>query len=216
MRGPVNKLFWWVFGVHAVVIGGLLIAPLFHRRPKEIVHIVELVSEPAPVEQPVVKPKPIAEKPIADVPMPTNKPPKVVEKPKPKPKPKPVVRQTTRTTLPTTTPPTTTQNKITTSNIRNALGAVGAVDPHGAYYQTIFTRFYAVWQVPIGTAYGLSAQASITVAADGTVSNRRLTRPSGNTAFDQSVQSALNTVNRLPAPPADLPSRTITITFEPQ
>jgi len=94
--------------------------------------------------------------------------------------------------------------------------SAGTLNEFAAYYQTIFARFYAVWQVPIGTAYGLSAQASITVGTDGAISNRRLTRPSGDAAFDQSVQDALNTVNRLPAPPANLPSRILTIDFVPQ
>jgi len=221
-----NVILWWVAGIHLAAVATAIILPavknLFHPKPKEIVSFVEFVSEvPAAAEsvaepQPVSKPEPVVKQPVVDVPMPTNKPPKVVEKPNPKPKPKPVVKQTTRVTNPSATPTAPVQKKITTSDIRKALGTGGTVDPFGAYYQTIFARFYAVWQVPIGTAYGTSAQASITVLADGTVSNRRLTRPSGNTAFDQSVQSALNAVSRLPAPPTDLPSRTITIEFVPQ
>lgn len=226
MQRKRNIILWWVAGIHLAAVAVAIIIPsiknLFHPKPKEIVTFVEFVDEAPPSVQPVAepqpvsKPEPVVKQPVIDVPMPTNKPPKVVEKPKPKPKPKPVVKQTTRVTNPSATPAAPVQKQITTSDIRKALGTGGTVDPFGAYYQTIFARFYAVWQVPIGTAYGLSAQAAITVAADGTVSNRRLTRASGNTAFDQSVQSALNAVNRLPAPPADLPSRTITIEFVPQ
>jgi len=57
---------------------------------------------------------------------------------------------------------------------------------------------------------------SITVSANGSVSNRRLISRSGDTAFDQSAQSALNTINRLPSPPAELVNRPITITFSPE
>lgn len=213
-----NRTFRWVFGIHVAVIGALLIAPLFHRHPKEIVHFVEFVSEqPPPVEQPVVQPNPVVEKPVVEAPMPTNKPPEIAEKPKPKakPKPKPVQRQTTRVTR-QATPARSAQKHITASDIRKALGAGGTADPHGAYYQTIFARFYAVWQVPVGAAYGLSAQGVITLGADGTLLSRKLTRPSGDAAFDQSVQKALNAIKRLPAPPADLPSRTITVEFVPQ
>jgi len=77
-------------------------------------------------------------------------------------------------------------------------------------------RMYGVWQVPVGAPIGLSAVGSINISANGSVSNRKLIRSSGDTAFDQSVQKALNTINRLPAPPADLVNRPITITFEPQ
>ncbi len=209
MQGKPNKLFWWVFGIHAAVIGGLFIAPLFHRRPKEIVHFVEFVSEsvsepaaesPAPVEPVVEAPKP------APIPEP--------EPEKPKWKPAKVIRQDKRVTKEPAKPTRTTRPQPDLRKIKKALS--GTVSPFAAYYTVVRERMYGVWQVPVGVAYGLSAQASITLGADGTVSNRQLTRPSGNSAFDQSVQSALNTVNRLPRPPADLPSRTITIEFEPQ
>jgi len=209
VRTPENRLFWWVFSIHVALVGGLLIAPLFHRRPKEIVHFVEFVSEPAPVEQPVVQPKPAVQpKPVAvEAPIPTNKP---------KWKPAKVIRQDKRVVR---EPPRPTPNASSTpdlSDLKKALGAVGTVDPHGAYYRSIFSRFYSVWQVPVGSAYGVSAQGVITIGADGTLLSRKLTRASGDVAFDQSVQKALNAIYRLPAPPADLPSRTITVEFVPQ
>ncbi len=219
MQGKPNKLFWWVFGVHAAVIGGLLTAPLFHRRPKEIVHFVEFVSEPAPeqpVEIPVPVEEPIIKKEVVNLPTPTNRVQKVE---KPKWKPAKVVRQDKRVTKEPQkpVPVTPAPKRITPTDIQNALGSGGGtVSPFAAYYTAVRERMYAVWQVPVGAAYGLSARASITVGTDGAVSNSQLIRPSGNSAFDQSVQSALNTVNRLPRPPVDLPSRTITIEFAPQ
>ncbi len=213
MQGKPNKLFWWVFGIHAAVIGGLLIAPLFHRRPKEIVTFVEFVSEPAPIEQPVIEQKAIVEKLIVDVPMPTNSPPK----PKPKLKRPTEIKRSTKRVQLNPTPVTPTKKRITSTDIQNTLGSAGrTVDPHEAYYISVRERMYGVWLVPVGAAYGLKATGSITISPDGAVLNRRLTYPSGSPAFDQSVQSALNTVNRLPRPPADLPSRTITIEFAPQ
>lgn len=220
MPGKSNKLFWWVFGIHATIIGGLLVAPLFHRRPKEIVTFVEYVSEPAAGEiQPagaerLPEPKPIVEAP-KQAPIPEPKP----EPEKPKRKPNPVVRQNKRIVIGSEKPAPVSPSpkRITSSDIRNALGSTrGLTSPFATYYTTVRERMYGVWKVPVGVAYGLSAQASITIGADGSISNRQLIRPSGNTAFDQSVQSALNAVNRLPRPPANLPSRTITIEFVPQ
>ena len=201
MQRKPNKLFWWVFGIHAAVIGGLLIAPLFHRRPKEIVHFVEFVSEPADT---TVAPAPAEPEKPAVKPIPE----------KPKWKPAKVIRQDKRITREPAKPTPTPRPKPDLSAIKKTLS--GTVSPFSAYYTAVRERMYSVWQVPVGAAYGLTAQASITVGADGTVSNRQLIRPSGNSAFDQSVQGALNTVNRLPRPPADLPSRTITIEFAPQ
>ncbi len=218
-----NKLFWWVFGIHAAVIGGMLIAPQFHRRPKEIVTFVEFLSEPAseaPVEVPVPIEEPIIKKAVVALLAPTNKVEKVKAPEKAKWKAAKVIPQNKRMTKTSekTTPVTPSKKRITSSDIRNALntGGGGTLNPHEAYYTTVRERMYGVWQVPVGSVYGLSTQASITVGADGNVSNRQLIRRSGNSAFDQSVQRALNTINRLPRPPADLPSRTITIEFAPQ
>ena len=231
-------------GIHVAAIVLAIIIPafqhLFNPRKKEIVTFVAIDdgSAPAPITdiQPVEveslpepEPPPPEPKPVVETPIPTNPPPKVVEKPKPEPKPKPkpkpkwkpapVVKQNRRITRDSKKPAPVkpTRQRITASDIRKALGTAGGTPSEfAAYYNTIFSRFYSVWQVPVGTAYGVSAQASITVGTDGTVSNRRLIRGSVNAGFDQSVQTALNTVNRLPRPPANLPSRTITIDFVPQ
>ena len=215
MQGKSNKLFWWIFGIHAAVIGGLLIAPLFHRRPKEIVTFVEFVSEPATAEtRPAATERPSEPEPIVEALKPAPIPEPKPEPEKPKWKPAKVIRQDKRVTKEPAKPTPTTRPKPDLSNIKKALS--GTVNPFASYYTTVRERMYGIWQVPVGVAYGLSAQASITIGADGSISNRQLIRPSGNTAFDQSVQSALNTVNRLPRPPTDLPSRTITIEFVPQ
>ncbi len=204
---------------------------MFKPKKKEIITFVTFgdggVPEPAPEIQPVEVERLPEPEPATPAPVPKPKPaPKPKPKPKPKPekpkwKPAPVVRQNKRVTKNSKKPaaPATPQRKrIRSSDIRNALntGIGGTVDPHGSYFNTVMQRMYGVWLVPVGAEIGLTAQASITVGTDGTVSNRRLIRPSGNSAFDQSVQKALNAVNRLPRPPADLPNRTITIEFTPQ
>jgi len=223
LKRPINKLFWWIFGIHAAVIGGLLIAPLFHRRPKEIVTFVEFVSEPAPVEQPVEVPvpieEPVIEEVVIDLPAPTNNVEKAKAPEKPKWKAAKVIPQNKRVTKTSEKPApvTTSKKRISASDIRKALGSgggmIGQVD---AYDTMLSTRFYAVWQVPVGAAYGTSAVGSITVGRDGTVANRKLITPSGHAAFDQSVRNALSTVNRLPTPPSERINQPITIKFEPQ
>ncbi len=209
LRKRPNKIFWWVFGVHASALFLLLVIPMLksciHRKPKEFVQFVDLVSE-APST--VAAPQPEPEKPT-----PTPEP------EKPKWKPAEVIPQNKRVTRQTTTPTPqpAAQPKPDLSELKKVLGSsAGTPSEFAAYYTTLFARFYSVWQVPAGAAYGTSAQASITVEADGSVSARRLIRPSGNSAFDQSVQNALNTVNQLPRPPPNLPNRTITVDFVPR
>ncbi len=228
-KTPIQKtILHWVIGFHIVLILGVVIVPTFQKlfkpKKKEIITFVTFgdggVPNPVQEIQPVEVESPPEPKSV-EIPFQTNKPPKKVKEPeKPKWKPAPVVKQNKRIVKDSKKPaPVTPQRKlITTSDIQKALGGTtgGTIDPHGGYYNTVMQRLYGVWQVPVGAAYGLSAQASITLGADGSVSSRQLIRSSGDSAFDQSVQKALNAVNRLPRPPADLPSRTITIEFAPQ
>jgi protein TonB len=157
------------------------------------------VTQPAP---PVQKPAPIPE-PVKPTPIPE----------KPKWKPAKVVRQNKRVAPKTT--PTPTPVKPNLSSLQKAFKG-GTFNPHATYYNTVRSRIYGLWQVPVAAPFGLSAEGSITLSASGSVSARRLTRRSGNTAFDESAQSALNKLTSLPPPPADLPSRTISILFEPE
>ena len=89
----------------------------------------------------------------------------------------------------------------------------------GAYLNEVKTRVDAAWKQPTGLASlgKLSCQAAIVVQPNGTVTDARLTMPSGNSTMDQSVKAALASVPALPRLPAGIKSaRTITITFELQ
>jgi len=219
-----------VIGIHLTLILVAVTIPLFQKlvRPekKEIFTFVamddgSIPPPPADIQLEEVESLPEPEPPPEPAPVPEPKPkpkPKPKPEPKPRPKAKPVVRQNKRVSRTTPKPAHVTpqRKRITASDIRKALNTAATVDPHGAYHKTISRRMYAVWQVPVGAAKGLSALGSITVSSNGSVSNRQLIRPSGDSAFDQSIRSALNTVNRLPSPPAELIGRPITITFEPQ
>lgn len=212
----------------------------FKPKPKEIVtfvdiappapaaNVTEAAPEPAPAPEPVFtppEPEPTP-KPVPKPPTPEPKPePKPVFKPperKPEPKPEPkkpewkpaeVVRQNRRVTNPNAKPQPQ-RPRIDTSRIKNVLqSAAGSVSESDAYYSLIYRKYHAVWGQPSGTPIGTSATASIRVDANGTVTYKSLTHPSGNSTFDQSVQAALNSISRLPAPPGNLANRTITVDF---
>ncbi len=89
----------------------------------------------------------------------------------------------------------------------------GMYDPNAAYYDSINRQMKSVWQQPAGAPIGTTAIATIRVKRDGIVSEKFISRRSGNAQLDQSVQNALNVTSRLPMPPADLVDRNITVEF---
>lgn len=223
-----RRIFWWVFGTHTGVIFLLLTVSFFrgciHRKPKEVVMEIGIAAPaPQPVKpiRPSIQPEPEPEPEPEPAPEPEPEPEPVPEpKPKPEPEkpkwePKPVVRQNRRATRSTTTtqPKPATQSRPDLSEIRETLGSLAA-DPDDAYYGRIQPRFYAVWQQPASAPYGTKATATIRVNAGGQVTYSALSAPSGNPAFDRSVQAALRAIGRLPAPPKSLVNRNILIYFE--
>ena len=236
MRKRPDRIFWWVFGVHASAIFLLLVIPLFksctHRKPKEIIQTVQIIREapaqvasapqPAPkIETPKPKPKPTPKPKPKPTPTPEPKPtpaPKPTPKPEPKKpawKPAKVIPQNKRVVRKTPTPAPqqpVTRSKPDLNVLKQALGST--TDPHSAYCGQIEPYFYTIWRQPASAPYGTKATATIRVSANGSVIFHTLTVPSGNPAFDQSVRAVLNTVNRLPAPPSVSINRDIKIYFE--
>ncbi|NOU35528.1 MAG: cell envelope integrity protein TolA [Kiritimatiellaceae bacterium] len=90
----------------------------------------------------------------------------------------------------------------------------GMYSPFAGYYDDIKQRMYSVWPQP-NAPRGTTATATIRVERNGTVSLKSITQRSGNSQFDQSVQSALNATTQLPPPPSDPDfDRTIEVVFE--
>ena len=67
MKKRTNNIFWWVCGLHTGAIVLLILIPLvkgcYHPKPKEIIHFVEFVDEPAASAQPVAEPQPVTQEP---------------------------------------------------------------------------------------------------------------------------------------------------------
>lgn len=215
----------------------------FHKKPKIIATFDLSAPPPPPPETvpEIPQPRPEPEK-KAPAPS-TNTPPKVVKKPEPKkpkpkpepkkPKPKPVpklteaqrlaaIRQNKKVTNPNLAP-TPSKPSLDFSGLQSALSSAasgsGSGSPGGTY--SPFAWYYAQIQReieknlirPQDLPKKLEVTASIRIETDGRVSLKSITQRSGNLPFDLSVQNALNSTVRLPAPPADLPSRTIEIKF---
>lgn len=69
-----------------------------------------------------------------------------------------------------------------------------------AYFATLITRLRETHEAPSGLSDQLSAEVRFTLGADGSVTGVRITRGSGNAAFDQSVLDAFSRL-RLPSRP---------------
>ena len=82
----------------------------------------------------------------------------------------------------------------------------GASDEAAADYGSLVVALYQnAWIVPQDVAdSGIVAQATVTIGRDGRVTDARLTKSSGMSALDKSIQSALRGVKVVaPFPPAD-------------
>ena len=71
------------------------------------------------------------------------------------------------------------------------------------YGEALVARLNAAWiRPPSLSGRELRAVASFRVNRDGTLSNARIVRSSGNSLFDQSVLQVFRTVTRVDRPPA--------------
>lgn len=225
---------------HLIFLLIVVVAPFIVRwitRPpkREIITFVDLVPPappPSPIREPdpprPQQPKPEPPKPKPEEPKPSPIPEKPTEKPKPPEKPKiqvntnRVVRRTEQPPPPR--PPQQQQPALTPEEIRKLLEANIRFTPAGQpattfsdlslYYAMVRDAMYAAWIQPSAVARGLKAEASIRVMRNGAVTQRRLTRPSGNKLMDDSVMQALNSVTLLRPLPAEVREPYLDITIE--
>ncbi len=98
-----------------------------------------------------------------------------------------------------------------------AYGTPGAVNAVSLYYAKLQTIMYDAWVTP-GDLSGGNPILAVRIRRDGTIIERRLSRPSGNRSKDDSVMRAANSVSRVPPLPPEIAgsSTEITIEFVPQ
>ncbi|MCS6771480.1 MAG: TonB C-terminal domain-containing protein [Kiritimatiellae bacterium] len=215
---------------HLLFLLIVVVAPFIVRwvtRPpkREIVTFVELVPPPPPAP-PVTRPeppKPQPPSPKKEEPKPSPIPEKPPEKPRPE-KPK-IQVSTNRIVRPAEPrPPRPQQPALTPEQIRKLLEAnirfnpasppAATIDDLSLYYAIVRDAMYAAWIQPSAVARGLRAEASIRVLRNGAVTQRRLTRPSGNRLMDDSVMQALNSVSMLRPLPPEIREPHLDITIE--
>lgn len=201
--------------VHAVVILGVIIAPLVAnwllRRQRKNYIVIDLTLAlpdiPADAVAAAAEPKP--PEPPRDIP----------EDLKPKPK---VQKSAKRVTRPEPKP------KLTQEEIRRLLAAGAKIGdrasaatdefPEAWYYALVKQAMYDAWNQPSGPAVpaGLRTIVVIRVERSGTVTRRTLAQTSGNARMDDSVMKAVQSVSKLRPLPSQWPGahKDIDITFD--
>ncbi len=194
---------------------GSFVRQWFQRiRKPEVITMIELFQPALPEPPAVETPAPAAVEPPPPAPTPTPPPP---------PPPRPQIQRSTervRRDQPPPPPPALTPEQIR-QQLEQAVPAgrrapAGASDSVMAYYRLIHETLYRAWNQPGSVLSGTRAEARIRVQRDGTITVRELTRRSGNTTMDESVQSALQSVQRLAPLPQEIsgPYHDFTIEFE--
>ena len=86
------------------------------------------------------------------------------------------------------------------------------------YATAINDAVHKNWSTPTGMVSDselatLSAEVRLSISPSGTLSNPRVTKPSGNQYFDDSCVQAVKATGRVPPPPAGF-KRGFTLVFE--
>lgn len=223
--------------LHGFFLGALLTWPLLHQalyreKPFEDITFVDLTvpALPEPVTAPP-EPEPESEPPAPEPPKPVE-PEIVPKKPELKKPDPPKTNQVAKSTIKISTnrvkraaiQTTPQKSSLTPDEIRRLLasgipmgsgGSSGQPSELALYYALIRAAAYEAWVQPAELDAGLTAQVSIRVTRNGSITKRTMTRRSGNAQMDDSVMNAVNAMGRLKALPAEVPGsfKDITIDF---
>ncbi|MDF7798408.1 TonB family protein [Pontiellaceae bacterium B1224] len=190
--------------------------------PPVAVEQVEQMVEPEPVETPPPEPEPVpapVPEPIKPKPEPIKpKPEPIKPKPEPiKPKPEPVEPKWKPTPVdkikvsdkriepakPAIDPSKINLSDVQEKSVTPTPGPVGNPNADAAYIAQIGNYFDQRWTKPDSSAPAASAVVRIYISQWGTITRRTKIQGSGDSAFDASVMSAVNSVSSVPKPPSD-------------
>ncbi len=173
--------------VHGVAAVFFFARPSAQAVPTLPVYNVRLVAAPRP--EPEVRPAPEVVQRPAEQPRPAPRPPRretVAEAPPPP------EQDTEKEPAPRTTPEEEPlpDEEPSTGDDPATLNMSGVNFPFPEYVNNIVAQIYRRWQRPAGNE-SLRAEILFLVRRDGSISNLRFTRRSGNFAFDLEAQGAI-------------------------
>lgn len=91
----------------------------------------------------------------------------------------------------------------------------GGGSQFGDYYSMLSSILYDAWEIPGQVSPNAHTVVVVHVSSDGTLSFVKILTRSGNVTMDQSTVEAVNSVRKVPPPPAALGAGELTITFKP-
>ncbi len=103
--------------------------------------------------------------------------------------------------------------KIGAGGSNGAAGGPVTQSAMNDYLARLKARLDAAFENPAGVSGALTVNVSLTIAANGQVTNKRLTNSSGNAAFDAAVQAALDLIKNAEPPPGGH-DQTFTVSFQ--
>jgi TonB family protein len=206
---------------HVIAVLVLIIAPLianwhFRRKNRNVIMMMDLtVAMPEIPAAAVAAAEPKQPDVKKDIPEPA------------KPKPKPKIEKSTKLVKRPDAPKPKTP-PLSAEEIRKLLAAGARISdqtsvpsdefPFAWYYALVRQTMYEAWEQPSDLAgkAGLMTEVTVRVLRDGTVTQRSMTRGSGNSIMDDSVMKAVNRVTTLRALPPQFsgPYKDILIEFE--
>lgn len=201
--------------------------------PVSVEQVTQMTEpEPQPAPQPDPEPAPLADPVKKPIPQPTPK--KVIPKPTPKPKetPKPkkkLVKAKDIKIGPKVEAPKPVKPAVSATDIKKALksvqsssstvskptttGPVGNPNADNAYISQIGSFFDQRWTKPDSSSPSASAVVRIYISQWGTITRRTKIQGSGDSAFDASVMSAVNSVSTVPKPPSGFSYEYVEVEF---
>jgi len=107
-----------------------------------------------------------------------------------------------------------TIGKSISSSTPVEIPGVGGPGPVSVNYGGIISsKYFDAWSPPTDLEESLAtAEASVTIARDGSVISAHITKSSGNTSLDRSIENALSAVTYIEAFPASFKQQQITVT----
>lgn len=205
--------------VHLGLLVVMIVSPLLfswrlRRKNKQFIQFVDLT---------VAVPDIPSVKPAESIKPPAPEPPKPVSKDIPEPKIKKSTKKIKRPEPPKPKAPALSQEEIKKllaagAKISDRTSIPADEFPFAWYFALVRQTMYDAWNQPstLSASAGLTTEVTLRVLRDGTITQRKMTRASGNKLMDDSVMKAVEAVPKLrPLPPGfGGSSKDIVIEFE--
>jgi protein TonB len=105
------------------------------------------------------------------------------------------------------------QQPSVVSSTKAPVGPIGNPNADAAYIAQIGNFFDQRWTKPASSAPAASAVVRIYISKWGTITRRTKIQGSGDSEFDASAMSAVNSVDKVPAPPSGFPYDYVEVEF---